>query len=559
MEFAEFIKTPQVQSVVVKRPLRQDLEGALCVTGHHLIVSNRDKEEFLLIHKNVEVVEKQLSSGLSHIKLKCKNFEVIHIEFKSSEECSNVASSIENLSNVESTEFLYPFFYRPNSDIKENGWEAFKVETEFARIKYKTDQFRLSYVNKEFDVCPSYPQALIVPKTIDDDELRIIAKFRHLGRFPVLSYYHKETQASLMRCSQPLVGTNNNRCKEDEKLLKAILTSSHKGFLIDTRSAQNSKVEASRGKGVESDIHYSQWRKIHQNIERHFVLHESLSKLIEVVNDKSCTSDKWISRLESSGWMTHMSSVLTCACFVAQCIDRDKASVVVHGSDGTDSTLQVTSLAQLLLDPDCRTVRGFQALIEREWIQGGHPFGQRCAKIAFGSTPNRQEAPVFLLFLDCVWQIWQQYPCSFEFSDKFLVLLFHNAYSSQYGTFLSNCEFDRRKYDIKNRTVSLWSYVNQPNVIGDLMNPLYEPNHSVIWPSVAPQSLNFWSNVYAAFKPSRIQQDKLVDYIRNIKDEDKQLKSRVIKLRRQLANLEREAIEKNLIPHHHSKSSQRSA
>lgn len=268
-------------------------------------------------------------------------------------------------------------------------------------------------------MCPSYPQALIVPKTIDDDELRIIAKFRHLGRFPVLSYYHKEAMASLMRCSQPLVGTNNNRCKEDEKLLKSVLTSSHKGFLIDTRSTQNAKVETSRGKGVESEVHYSQWRKIHQNIERHFVLHESLSKLIEAVNDPSCSSDKWISRLESSSWMTHISSVLTCACFIAQCIDRDKASVVVHGSDGTDSTLQVTSLAQLLLDPDCRTVRGFQALIEREWIQGGHPFAQRCAKIAFGATPNRQEAPVFLLFLDCVWQVsinilMKCFICSFD-------------------------------------------------------------------------------------------------------------------------------------------------
>ncbi len=34
------------------------------------------------------------------------------------------------------------------------------------------------------------------------------------------------------------------------------------------------------------------------------------------------------------------------------------ASVLVHGTDGVDSTLQVTSIAQLILDPDCRTVRG---------------------------------------------------------------------------------------------------------------------------------------------------------------------------------------------------------
>ena len=49
--------------------------------------------------------------------------------------------------------------------------------------------------------------------------------------------------------------------------------------------------------------------------------------------------------------------------------NQDKASVVVHGSDGRDLTLCVTSLAQVILNPDCRTVRGFEALIEREWLQ----------------------------------------------------------------------------------------------------------------------------------------------------------------------------------------------
>ena len=49
--------------------------------------------------------------------------------------------------------------------------------------------------------------------------------------------------------------------------------------------------------------------------------------------------------------------------------NKDKASVLVHGSDGRDITLCVTSLAQVILNPDCRTVRGFEALIEREWLQ----------------------------------------------------------------------------------------------------------------------------------------------------------------------------------------------
>ena len=34
------------------------------------------------------------------------------------------------------------------------------------------------------------------------------------------------------------------------------------------------------------------------------------------------------------------------------------APVLIHGDSGVDSTLQVTSLAQLLLDPQYRTIRG---------------------------------------------------------------------------------------------------------------------------------------------------------------------------------------------------------
>ena len=47
----------------------------------------------------------------------------------------------------------------------------------------------------------------------------------------------------------------------------------------------------------------------------------------------------------------------------------------------------------------------FEALVEREWLQAGHPFADRCSKSAFAITKHRHEAPVFLLFLDCVWQV----------------------------------------------------------------------------------------------------------------------------------------------------------
>lgn len=48
---------------------------------------------------------------------------------------------------------------------------------------------------------------------------------------------------------------------------------------------------------------------------------------------------------------------------------RDGHSVLVHGSEGTDTTLLVTTLAQLVLDPASRTFRGFLGLLEKEWVQ----------------------------------------------------------------------------------------------------------------------------------------------------------------------------------------------
>lgn len=39
MEFAPLIKTPRVEKVIIHRPFHKAAEGALCITGHHLIFS----------------------------------------------------------------------------------------------------------------------------------------------------------------------------------------------------------------------------------------------------------------------------------------------------------------------------------------------------------------------------------------------------------------------------------------------------------------------------------------------------------------------------------------
>ena len=46
----------------------------------------------------------------------------------------------------------YPFFYRPLFDILEEGWQAFLPENEFSCLKSQNDEWRLSTVNKNYEV-----------------------------------------------------------------------------------------------------------------------------------------------------------------------------------------------------------------------------------------------------------------------------------------------------------------------------------------------------------------------------------------------------------------------
>lgn len=39
--------------------------------------------------------------------------------------------------------------------------------------------------------------------------------------------------------------------------------------------------------------------------------------------DSNRTTDKWLSRLSSCGWLGHVKELLNVACLVAQCIDRE--------------------------------------------------------------------------------------------------------------------------------------------------------------------------------------------------------------------------------------------
>ncbi|CAF2043973.1 unnamed protein product [Rotaria magnacalcarata] len=151
--------------------------------------------------------------------------------------------------------------------------------------------------------------------------------------------------------------------------------------------------------------------------------------------------DKWLSKLNGCKWFKYISKALHGAASLARLLNY--TNIAFAGSD-IDNSCLMSSLMQIFLRPKCRTIKGFCELIVREWLIRGHPFRERFGQVLTDENGNSaQEAPVFLLFLDCIHQLINQNPFSFEFAEYFLIELYHDVCYCYQHTFVFNSVIER--------------------------------------------------------------------------------------------------------------------
>uniref|UniRef100_A0A3Q3KGU4 phosphatidylinositol-3,5-bisphosphate 3-phosphatase n=1 Tax=Mastacembelus armatus TaxID=205130 RepID=A0A3Q3KGU4_9TELE len=394
---------------------------------------------------------------------------------------------------------LFAFLYKEQFPV--DGWKVYDPVAEYRRQGLPNESWAISKINITFELCDTYPSILVIPTNITDEDIKRVSVFRAKHRIPVLSWIHPESQATIIRCSQPLVGPTDRRCKEDERLLQIIMDAnaqSHKLTIFDARQSSVAVTNKAKDGGYESESFYTNVELNFLEIPNIHVMRESLRKMKDVVYP-TIDEAHWHSAIDQTHWLEYIRLLLAGAAKIADKLESGKTSVVVHCSDGWDRTTQLTSLAMLMLDSYYRTLCGFQVLVEKEWISFGHKFS---ARVGHGDEnhANSERSPLFVQFIDCVWQMTRQFPAAFQFNELFLMTVLDHLYSCLFGTFLYNSEAERAAKEVQTKTVSLWSYINsQPE---DFSNPFYvDYEHHVLYPLVSSRHLELWTSYYARWNP----------------------------------------------------------
>ncbi|XP_039240729.1 myotubularin-related protein 8 isoform X1 [Pipra filicauda] len=557
----EHISTPKVENVKLldRYANRKVANGTLYLTATHLIyveASAEVRKETWILHHHIASVEKlPLTTAGYPLLIHCKNFHVAHFVLGQERDCHDVFTSLLKLSQPVKPEELYAFSYNPkmSKENREIGWKLIDLKLDYQRMGIPNDYWEITDVNKDYEVCSTYPPEIVVPRAASKAVVMGSSKFRSRGRIPVLSYLYKENNAALCRCSQPLAGFSA-RCLEDEQMLQAIREAnpgspfmwlyficacmSVKSFgilLLFLSHHLNAMANRAAGKGYENEDNYENIRFKFIGIENIHVMRSSLQKLLEVCEMKSPSMSDFLTGLENSGWLRHIKAVIDAGVFLAKAVREEKASVLVHCSDGWDRTAQVCSLAGLLLDPFYRTFKGFMVLIEKEWIAMGHKFSHRCGHL---DGDPKEVSPVFTQFVECVWQLMQQFPCSFEFNERFLLEIHDHVYSCQFGNFLGTCHKEREDLKIFEKTHSLWPFLLQRKQ--ELRNPLYRgfTAYKELQPNTLPFSFQFWCGMYNRFDKGMHPKQCVLDHLLSCMSQKVQLEDDASELENKLPFLD---------------------
>lgn len=405
--------------------------------------------------KKLDAQQKLMSGRIAALHIICKNFRLLKFGFQYSKGGRDwgkfIASALARFAFPTRHDLSFAYCYQEPyySTLSKTGVSMYATKNDWAR-----ELIRCGSSNWQVISCESLPMLqgerissrytlpphFVIPKACD------IEKFLNLSRafwdsraaFWVYGYGN----ASLVRLAE---------LKPSQQ---------------QDRTLENIMLEVVRSANDQKKLHLLQLTDNLPSIQDVLKAYQKLRRLCcpETAQHFVVEDSKFLTLLEKSNWLFYSSLCLRYACEAAEKL-REGSTCVLQESNGRDLCCIISSLTQIILDPLYRTIDGFQSLIQKEWIALEHPFQKRLGHVRLASdvNPLQEESPVFLLFLDSVWQLLQQFPDEFEFSQTYLTTLWDSCFMPLFDTFQFDTNADRLKALKDNNLVlrPVWDWSEQ--------------------------------------------------------------------------------------------------
>lgn len=319
---------------------------------------------------------------------------------------------------------------------------------------------RIISINENYRLDPRLPQFFAVPSSVTDDDIK-----KHKGRgIPLWCWSHASGCALLKMTTLPETA-DDSTLQTDRGWTDRVL------HVLGETHPSNHMV---RTEVLSTTLPTLQEIQASYNRFKQLFLMDNAADFWE-------SDIKWLSTIENANWLEIIRQCLKKALDIVECLEHKNTSVVLMEENCSDLCCVIASLVQVIIDPHFRTISGFQSLIQKEWVMGCHCFLDRCNHL----RGNDKEAPVFLLLLECIWQLLQQYPPAFEFTETYLTILSDSMYIPIFSTFLFNSPHQKDNtqmlYEDRNilsrslklPTVWEWSVQFENSVQALFYNPLY--------------------------------------------------------------------------------------
>jgi myotubularin-related protein 3/4 len=344
------------------------------------------------INVPLSCIEATEARDLFFIHIMCKDSRYYRVSFGDNATCEDwqrrLTTAIHPPANIEDSFAFVHYRWALEAQFEEleeedgthhlanNDCDTFRHEV--SRLGFDlSGSWRISAVNKDFKLCPTYPPEILVPACISDQVLEKVGSFRSARRVPAVVWRHPHTGAVLARCSQPEVGWLGWRSAEDEDLVRAVADASAydqpnmqslpsdlngsegdrsdaivvsgvegvpslkdlsaevavaaannaKVLIVDARSYPAAVGNRARGGGVECIEYYPFAEIIFMSLGNIHNIRKSFQALRGLCNqtpaDAFSGGSGWLAALDATKWLYHASGLLKAATRVATALHSE--------------------------------------------------------------------------------------------------------------------------------------------------------------------------------------------------------------------------------------------